>query len=342
MKAFRYHGEKNFSLDEVDIPKAGPGEVVAKVLAASVCGTDLRTFRNGNAKLQTPVTMGHEACVEVTEADSSTGVAVGGRYIIAPAIGCGECKSCRKGRSNMCDNLLTIGFQVDGTFAEYVKIPALGVAQGHLVPVPEGVSNEVASVIEPVACAINAQEYLNIEDGDNVLIYGSGYLGCVHAELAFMQGAKNVIIAEISQKRREQAAAHVPGATIINSLDEDFTDQVQSIAGDGVDVVITACPAGATHKQGLELLYKNGRISLFGGLAGDAHGFLDSNLIHYKELGVFGAHASTVAQNAQALADVAQGKLDVGKYITAFALGEAEQAFGSLISEDATKAILLP
>lgn len=341
MKAFVYNGGKDFAITEVPMPKAGKGEAVARIKCASICGTDLRTYRFGSEKLKTPVTIGHEACYEIVE--NGEGVNLSGRYIVAPAIGCGQCKSCKKGRTNMCDSLKTIGFQYPGTFAEYIKIPAEAIERGHVISVPDGVSDKAASVAEPVACAINAQSYLHIEDGDNVLIYGAGYLGCIHAELALMQGADKVIIAEISDKRREKAKAFVPSASVLNSGDKDYMDQIRDIVGEnGVDVVITACPAGITHRHGLELLYKNGRMSLFGGLPGDNNYHLDSNLIHYKEASIFGAHASTVAQNKEALDAIAQGKLDVEKYITAFALDDADKAFQSLIDETAEKAVLIP
>jgi len=343
MKAYVYHGETNFSIDEVVTPTAGQGEAAAKILCASICGTDLRTYRFGSAKLKTPITIGHEACYEITQVGSGVDLKQGERYIIAPAIGCGECKSCKKGRTNMCDTLQTIGFQYPGTFAEYIKIPKKAIEGGYLIKVPDSVSDEAASVVEPVACAINAQSFLKIEEGDNVVIYGAGYLGCIHAELAFMQGANKVIIAEISSKRREKAKKFVPNARVIDSGDKEYMDEIREIVGGaGVDVVITACPAGITHKQGLELLYKNGRISLFGGLPGDNNYHLDSNLIHYKEVGVFGAHASTVAQNKQALDAVASGALDVEKYISAFALKDIETAFQSLIDETAEKTVVVP
>ena len=341
MKAFVYFGGKEFAITELPMPKASEGEAVARILCASICGTDLRTYRFGSEKLKTPITIGHEACYLIEE--NGKGVNLAGRYIAAPAIGCGQCRSCRKGRTNMCDSLQTIGFQYPGTFAEYMKIPAEAIERGHLIRVPDHVSDQAASVVEPVACAINAQSFLKIEDGDSVLIYGAGYLGCIHAELALMQGAKKVIIAEVSEKRRMKVKAFVPEAHGINSVDKVYMDQVKDIAGGvGVDVVITACPAGITHRQGLELLNKNGRMSLFGGLPGENNYQLDSNLIHYKEASVYGAHASTVEQNRQALELVASGRLNVEKYITAYALKDADKAFQSLIDETAEKVVLIP
>lgn len=343
MLAYVYHGETNFSIDEVQMPKPKEGEALAKILCASICGTDLRTYRFGSAKLKTPITIGHEGCFEIVEAGEGTALKPGERYVIAPAIGCGKCKSCKKGRTNMCSALTTIGFQFPGTFAEYILLPKEAIERGHLIKVPESVPTIEASVAEPVACAINAQSFLDIQEGDNVLIYGAGYLGCIHAELAFTQGAAKVFIAEVSEKRRNKAAQLVPTAYVINSAEADYRERIGTILGeDGIDVVITACPAGITHKQGLEMLANNGRISLFGGLPGDNNYHLDSNLIHYKEIGVFGAHASTVKQNEQALELIASGKLNVKKYITAFDFKDIEKAFESLVGEDAEKAVVIP
>jgi L-iditol 2-dehydrogenase len=343
MKAYVYHGEKNFSMDEVPMPKVQAGQAVAKVLCASICGTDLRTYRFGSARLKTPITIGHEGCYEIVDAGVGSGLKPGERYVIAPAIGCGECKSCKKGRTNMCSALKTVGFDFPGTFAEYILLPQEAIERGHLIKVPDHVSSKAASVAEPVACALNAQRYLKIEKGDTVVIYGAGYLGCIHAELAFLQGAKNVFIAEVSEKRRNKAKMLVPEAFVINSADPEYRTMIGNIAGsDGVDVVITACPAGITHKQGLELLTYNGRMSLFGGLPGENNYHLDSNLIHYKELGVYGAHASTVKQNVQALELIAGGQLNVEKYITEFSFCDIEKAFKSLIDEEAEKVIVIP
>jgi len=343
MKAYRYLGGTDFKLDDVPIPKAGRGEAVAKVRFASICGTDLRLHRFGSTKLKTPITIGHEACYEIVEVGEGVDLTIGARYIIAPAIGCGNCKSCKTGRTNMCDDLQTIGFQYDGTFAEYIKIPKRAIEQGHLIELNASVSDEVASAIEPVACAINAQSFLNIHAGDNVLIYGAGYLGSIHAELAFTKNAGKVIVAEISKKRRERVKTFVPDAFTVDSGKKDYAETIRDIVGsDGVDVVIAACPAGITHRQGLEILNKSGRMSLFGGLPGEENYYLDSNLIHYKEASVFGAHASTVKQNSEALYLVKSGKIDIRKYISVYDMENIEKAFDALISEDAEKVAIKP
>ena len=344
MQAFVYEGGKNFSLKDVPVPEAKAGEIVAKVLCASICGTDLRTFRNGSDKLHIPITMGHEACVLVTSVGHGVEPAMlGKRHIIVTAIGCGRCRSCMRGHTNMCDNLETIGFQYDGTFAEYILIPQIAVGRGHLIATPDAVTNEMASVVEPIACVINAHSYLKIEEGDNVLIYCACFLGCMHAEIAKINGAKKIVIAEISSNRRRKAEELLPYADLVDSSSHEYREKIQSIVGvDGVDVVITACPAGITHKEGLQLISKNGRMSLFGGLPAGNSLYLDSNLIHYKEVSVFGAHASTVEQNRMALDMISSKKLDVQKYITSFSLEDIELAFQGLVNETVEKAVIIP
>lgn len=342
MKACIYHGIEQLAVEERERPVLPQGGAVAKILRASVCGTDLRAYRSGSDKIEDGRIIGHEACYLLEDISPEIkGYEKGERVIVAPAVGCGECRQCKKGKTNMCDTLKTIGFEWDGTFAQYCAIPAQAFRMGNVIRVPEHVSDVQACLAEPVACAINAQSYLTIGKGDAVLVFGAGYLGCIHAEIAFLSGAKQVIIAEISAKRRQQAQKDVKGVVTVDSSAPDFKEQIGKVTnGSGVDVVITACPAGITHKTGLELLNKLGRMSLFGGLAGDGHGFLDSNLIHYKEAAVYGVHASSAEHNKQALDLIATGKLDVTKYAQEYPMEHIGQAMKDLIAEDVVKAVL--
>lgn len=342
MKACVYEKDGKINIRDVKKPSLPIGGAIAKILTASICGTDLRTYRFGSSKLDAPRVIGHEACYLIEEIDSGVkGFAVGDRVVIAPAIGCGICKSCKRGHTNMCDDLKTIGFQYDGTFAEYCAIPSQAFVMQNVIKVSDSVSDVQACVVEPIACAINGQSFLNIGRGDNVLIYGAGFLGCIHAELALIKGADKVILAEISKSRRNQAEKDVKDIFVLDSGEDKFVEKIKEIAGDdGIDVIITACPAGSTHKQALELIYKNGRISLFGGLAGDGIGYLDSNLIHYKEVGVFGVHAATPGQNEQALELIENATLQVDKYITIYKIEDIMEAFENLKNEEAVKAII--
>jgi L-iditol 2-dehydrogenase len=345
MKALVYEAAGVTRLREHPRPRAARDSAVIRVLAASVCGTDLRAWVQGSERIAPPRVIGHEVCGEIVElGPECTGFAVGERVSVAPAIGCGQCPSCRKGYTNLCDDLQTIGFQYDGSFAEYMELPALAFRRGHVYKTPAGVPAEEAALAEPIACVVNGQEQLGISKGDAVAIFGSGFIGCMHAELARMSGADPIVIIEPNERRAEAAQALVPFARMVVAGKVEVAAEVMRLTGGrGADALITACAVGQAQADAIALAAKRGRISLFGGLAGESRGFLDSNAIHYKELSVHGVHASTALQNRTVMGWIAAGALDVRKYITRlYPLAEIEQAFRDLQGQTVFKAVVQP
>jgi L-iditol 2-dehydrogenase len=345
MKAFVYHKAGESRLEEYARPRAARDSAVIRVLACSVCGTDLRAWQHGNERITPPRINGHELCGRIVEiGPDCPGFAVGDRVSVVPAIGCGQCPSCRKGYTNLCDNLRTIGFQFDGGFAEFMEVPAAAFQAGHVYRTPEGVPDEVAALAEPVACVVNGQEFLRIAKGDAVAIFGSGFIGCLHAELARMSGADPVIMIEPNESRALAAHALIPFSSLIVPGKVDLHSEVKRLTGgQGADVLITACAVGQAQADAVALAAKRGRISLFGGLARDTKGFLDSNLIHYKELSIHGVHASTARQNRTVMDWIAAGKLDLRKYVSRlYPLARIESAFRDLQSQSVFKAVVQP
>ena len=346
MRGYVYHENKTLTLQEVPKPELKPGYgAVVRVAACSVCGTDIRTFRFGSGKIDDNRVIGHELVGEITELSPEYAgeFQVGDMVSVAPAIGCGHCASCKKQKTNMCDDLTTIGFQYDGGFAEYIAVPDQAFRMENVYRLPENREDyTVFTISEPLACAINAQSYLKIERGEDVLIFGSGIIGCMHAELAKLSGAGQVFLAEPQQARLEQAAALLPDVHFINSSEKNLKEEIMKhTGGKGVDVAIVACSVGPAQKEGMSLLAKCGRISLFGGLPGESIGFVDSNLIHYRELSVYGVHASTPAQNKKAMALIRDGVINVDKYIDRFALEDVEKAFEAAASGEIIKAVIV-
>jgi L-iditol 2-dehydrogenase len=345
MRAFVYEKAGRSLLRDFPMPRAGSGSAVIRVLSCSVCGTDLRAWQHGNERITPPRITGHELCGEIVDIDASrTDFAVGDRIAMAPAIGCGACPSCRRGYTNLCDNLQTIGFQFDGGFAEFMEVPAIAFAGGNVYRTPNAVSDEEAALAEPIACVVNGQEFLHIGPGDTVAIFGSGFIGCMHAELARMSGAELVIMIEPSESRARAAHSLIPFSSMIVSSTRDLHAEVKKLTdGRGADVLITACPVGQAQADAVALAAKRGRISLFGGLAKETTGFLDSNLIHYKELSLHGVHASTPAQNRKAMGWIAAGELDPRPYITRqYPLEQIDRAFEDLKRQSVFKAVVKP
>jgi L-iditol 2-dehydrogenase len=345
MRAYVYEKAGAMRMGDLPQPHARADSAVIRVLACSVCGTDLRTWQFGNERISPPRVTGHELCGEIVEiGPDRKGFSLGERISMAPAIGCGTCYACRRGYTNLCESLQTIGFQFDGGFAEYMEVPAIAFDRGNVYATPAGIPDEVAALAEPIACVANGQEFLRIQKGESVAIFGSGFIGCMHAELARMQGAEPIVIVEPNESRLREAMRLVPFAVPIASGRIDLHAEIRRLTdGRGVDVLITACPAGQAQSDAVALAAKRGRISLFGGLAKETTGFLDSNLIHYKELSVHGVHASTPAQNRKTMGWIASGDLDPRPYITRqYPLEQIDQAFEDLKHQSVFKAVVKP
>jgi len=347
MRAFLYEGTNKLELKEIAKPSASENSATIKVLATSICGTDLRTYRFGSSKIAPPRVIGHEVIGRIETLGAAVqGFAVGDRVQIAPAIGCGKCRPCLHGHTNLCDSLKTIGFQYDGTFADYMEIPASAFEMGNVTKVESPIPDTEAVLSEPIACVINAQEYLAIEKGDTVAIFGSGFIGCMHAELAWKKGASKVFMIELNAHRREMSKAIMPNLIAIDPSQGSVVDQIlKATGGDGVDVVITACSSGEAQRDAMKIAAKRGRLSLFGGLPNGvpSTGYIDSNLIHYREISVYGVHASTAAQNRKALSLISSGELSVKPFARdIFPLSRIEDAFAEINGERIMKAIIVP
>jgi L-iditol 2-dehydrogenase len=345
MLAFVYKSVGNLKLEDVSEPRAKDDTGVIKIEATSVCGTDVRAFRFGSSKIKAPRIIGHEVIGTFVEVGKDIkGFKIGDRVQVAPALGCGTCYYCKKGYTNLCDNLKTIGFDFDGTFAEYMEIPQEVFARDHLTKVPENLSSLEAVLAEPIACIVNAQSYLNISRGDIVAVFGSGFIGTMHAALAMRKGAEKVFMIEVNENRIKMAKSVVSELVIINSRQESLKDIIAAQTNNrGVDVAITACSVGPAQVDAMNIIAKRGRISLFGGLPTETTGFIDSNVIHYKEVSVHGAHASTVVQNRAVLSMIADGSFSVKAYVhNPFHLSEILKAFEALGKEEIVKAILVP
>lgn len=319
MKAARFHAPGDVRLEDVAEPTAGPGDVLLRVRACSMCGTDVKISRHGHQHIDPPRTMGHEIAGEIV--DVGAGVAdwsVGDRVQVIAAIPDGTCRECLAGRQSVCPDQTSMGYHYDGAFAPLCRVPSVVLAVDGLNRIPEGVSFAEASVAEPLACVINGQELARVGEGDDVVVIGAGPIGCLHVRLARAAGAQRVFLADLNRARLEQAEALVKPDGIVCSLDTDPVDAVLELTeGRGVDVAITATAAGAAQEAAVRMLARRGRLSLFGGLPKDASTItLDSNVVHYRELTLVGANGSSQRHNALAIEHIAGGLVPVHDLIT--------------------------
>jgi L-iditol 2-dehydrogenase len=268
----------------------------------------------------------------------------GQRVFVAPNMGCGHCPQCVSGNNNLCANYDAIGITIDGSFAEYVRIPAAAIAQGNIIPIDRSVDPAVASLIEPFACVVRGQDALHIQPGEVVLVMGAGPIGSMHALLAQLRGAGKVIISEPNPQRAAQAVETGCGR-VVNPTEEDLAAVLSGeTGGAGADVIIVAAPAHQAQESALELAALRGRINFFGGLPKDRPSIqFDSNLVHYKELTVTGTTACSTNDCLRAAAIVNSGRVDLTRLVSArYPLAEALEAIKTTEGGRALKVVLEP
>lgn len=348
MLALRFHAPGDLRLEDVPEPVCGTEEVKIRVRNCSTCGTDVKIRRNGHQNLTPPRIIGHEIAGEIVEVghDVAGGWLPGDRVQIIAAVPCGTCHECRKGWMAVCQNQTSMGYQYDGGFAEYMIVPREVLAVAGMNRIPEGLSFAEASAAEPFACAINAQEQLGIQAGDDVVIFGAGPIGCMHVRIARgVHQAGRVILVDINAERLRMSADAVHPDVVINASEVDVVEEIRRLTeGRGADVVITATPANITQEQAVAMAARNGRISFFGGLPKtDPTITLDSNIVHYRQLHIHGANGSAPEHNRQALAYIASGEVPVADLITRrLPLADVMSAFDIVERGEAIKVTVEP
>lgn len=318
MKAAVFYGPKNVKFENREIPNIDKGDILIRVKYCAICGTDVRIYNYGQANVTPPMITGHELTGVIERIGSEVEeYQVGNKVLVVPQMTCGKCQHCLRGRSNLCEEVLLFGYSLDGGFAEYIKIPAQAVNRGNVIKLDDDADLVGATLTEPLSCVINGQEHLQIGIGDEVLVIGAGAIGAMHVALAKAKGAAKIILADVEQDRLD-LAGKCGADHLVNSKTVDLVQEVMSITkGEGVDVAIAACSVPVAQSQGLQVLKKGGRLSLFAGLPKD-HSVnpLDMNLVHYREISVYGAYASTIPQHVTAYHLLANKIVNGEKIIT--------------------------
>lgn len=317
MKAAVFYGPDDLRVSDVPRPRIGDTEVLLQVGACALCGSDVRTLRHGARNIEKPVVLGHELSGTIVEIGAAvSGYRAGQRVAVAPAIPCGDCVYCRRGVETMCERLRSIGYEFDGGLAEFMAVPGSAVRAGCVNPVPDAVPFAEAALAEPLACVINAQELLNVGEGDTVVVIGAGPVGCLHAGLARLRGASAVVLVDMRPERLTLAGVFGIDLAVDASREDVRSRVLHATAGIGASVVIVAAPSARAQEQAVTLVARRGRINFFAGLPkSNPIISLDANAVHYRELTIVGSYGSRPEHNRQALQLVASGRLPIRSLI---------------------------
>ena len=249
MKVAKYYKNSDVRLEEMETPKIGPGEILVKVIASGICGSDvMEWYRIKKA----PLVLGHEISGEITEVGEGVSkYKVGDRVFVSHHIPCNTCKYCLAGEHTACHTLQTTNYDPGG-FAEYIRIPALNVDRGVFL-LPDEVSDDEGVFIEPLACVIRGQRMANLKVGQSVIILGSGIPGLLHLLLAKACGAGKIIMTDIHESRLE--AAKKLGADEVYHAKDEIPQKA--------DLVIICAGALSVAEQALKVVDKTGTILFF-------------------------------------------------------------------------------
>ena len=345
MKAVVYHAPGDVRVEQVPVPDCGPGELLVRIDACAVCGSDLKSFKVGNPRIRPPLTIGHEFTGLIERVgDGAEGYAAGERIVMATTVSCGECFYCRKGWRNICQNLAPMGFSYPGGMAEYVAVPARAVVNGHVVKVPAGIAPEHAALAEPVSCAVNCMGNCGLTRGDTVVVVGAGPMGLLNLCVAKGSGAGKTILSEINPARLKFAEQFGPDV-LVNSAEQDLLDVVmRETDGLGADVAIVAAPAAAPQAAAIGLVRKRGTVCLFASLPkGASEITIDSRPLHYGEIRLVGTSDSTAEHVAKAVDLIATGGIPAAKIAShILPLEEVHQAFELMVRGEALRVVLKP
>ena len=314
---------------EKDIPIPKKGEALLKIKYCGICGSDVATYTGNQPFATYPRVPGHEFSAEIVEIEENDYGLKKGMIVTAnPYFNCGKCYSCRKGKVNCCESNQTMGVHRDGSFAEYITMPIERIYHG------KGLNARTLALIEPFSIGYHAINRGEVQEEDNVLVFGAGPIGIFALISAKLKGAK-VYAADMLDGRLEYAKK-MGADGVINVGKEDVKKKVLEITnGDGMDVCVEAAGAPETFLKCIETVAFAGKIILVGN--GKRETTFNHSVLLQKELNVYGSRNSL--NDFEPLIDLtSSGKVNIDDIVTdEYDLDNVLDAFKTLTNNDGTK-----
>lgn len=281
MMAAVLYGKENVRVEEVDVPRIAPDELLVKIEVALTCGTDLKVYRQGShaRMIVPPAIFGHELSGTVCQLGSEVeDFREGMRVVASNSAPCNNCLFCRKDMENLCDNLL---FN-NGAYAEFIRIPG-PIVRKNLLEIPDHLSFADAALVEPLACVLRGLEETGVNRGDSVAIIGLGPIGLMFIRLAKLRGAR--VIAVGKRRSQMQSALRMGAHEAIDvSQEADPVAAIRHLSPGGVDVAIEAVGSPTTWQWATGMVRRGGTVNFFGGCPSGSTVQLDTSLLHYSEI----------------------------------------------------------
>jgi L-iditol 2-dehydrogenase len=342
MNAAVLHGREDVRIERIEVPRLLPGEVLLRNEVALTCGTDVKVFRRGyHARmLVPPAVFGHEVAGIVERVGPGvTGLLPGTRVVVANSAPCDVCEFCRRGRPNLCEDLLFW----NGAYAEFARIPAR-IVEKNLIALDPGVSFRRAALTEPLACVLRGVEESDIAPGRRVAVIGAGPIGLMFVVLARLRGA-TVLAAGRNVGRLDKAREMGADVTLSMGEGDDLAGRLRELCpGGGPDVVIEAAGGAETCDAAVRAVRKGGLVNLFAGCPAGTMVAVDVQRVHYDELTIKSSFHHTPDAFRSAYRLIADGHVDPDSLITSEArlLDLPQILAGLAIGAEGLKTAILP
>jgi L-iditol 2-dehydrogenase len=321
VKSAVFKGPGVITLDERDKPRIQANEILVKVRAASICGTDLKIYRGGHYRVgQGDIrVLGHELAGDIDEVGANVPYwRVGQRVSVVPNIGCGHCDMCRRGLNNMCPDYDAFGISIDGGFQQFMVVTPAAIYGGNLFEIPDSIE-------------------------DRVLVLGTGPIAALFLQLARAYGVRQAIVVGRRASRLKEIAGHGATHTVDSSQVDVVAEVMRLTDGRGVDVALTCAPSPELQVQAMAVLARYGRVSFFSGLNKGTKVELDTNKVHYSGLRLTGSTGASIEDYARSLKLVESGQIQVKDLVTdRFGMNDALGAFEHALAGNGMKTLLLP
>ncbi|HZL53849.1 MAG TPA: galactitol-1-phosphate 5-dehydrogenase [Terracidiphilus sp.] len=343
MKSLLLSEYNHLEIADVPLPVVGRGEVLVRVEACGICGSDVHGFDGSTGRRIPPIVMGHEAAGTVeTVGEGATKYKKGDRVTFDSTIYCGECQYCKRGQINLCDNREVIGvscgdYRRHGAFAEYVVVP-----ERIMYPLPMDFSFEAAAMLEAVSVALHGVKVSQVVGGEAALVIGAGMIGLLTLQAARAAGCKRVFITDVDETRLKLARQVGADETLHCSGAELVAEVMRLTGGNGVDITLEAVGRNETVAAAIDCTRKGGTVTLIGNIMPEVT--LPLQKVVVRQLRLQGSCASS-GEYPEAIELIANGKIQVKPLITAVAsLEEGPRWFERLHSREPNlmKIILTP
>lgn len=341
MKAFIYYGPMNTKIEKKSEPIIEEGEALLRVRSVGVCPTDIKVYKRGSKLVKPPVILGHEVSGEIVESKTPL-FDRGDRVNVAADAPCLLCRNCLRGLENLCSRLLSLGFNVDGGYAEYMRIPRQFINDGLVFKLSDNLSYEAGALIEPVAVSLHALNLVNPGNFDTAVVIGDGPNGLIHVQLLKNYfKVKNIIVIGLLEHRLKKSMEF--GANEAYNAKELKLNDYDKIKMNGIDLIDLTYSSKDTINEAKNLITDGTRLVIFGSSVEDLEIPASLNTIHYKQLILTGSSGTTRKDYKKAFEIVSNEIIDLKPLITnKYTLDEILLGFESVEKGIGIKTVIEP